>query len=274
MEAPLLSKLYVPAKSPLHALIVQLAPQSVYWTFEETTGGFVDKVRGLVLPRGTVVSGAGLIGDSLNFSNPSQTTAFVLNTNPPVLTLGSTSGISMWFWVKIRIDSAPSSPITGLGTGVFAVSNAAPNNFLTFSVSLATTATDISCNFGDGSGDGYMDYQLPYAPLLAGQWIFVCAVWDKAATSLILYLNGVAVATNSFAGPPVISHSFSGGSLSDGLFWPYLVGETTGFGATGLVSVDELGLCLNKALNADGVAALYNSGNGLSWPEVKPFLLS
>ena len=107
------------------------------------------------------------------------------------------------------------------------------------------------------------------------QWVFICVVWDRGAGTLILYRDGAAVPARPFAMPPVMSQPFSGGTFSDDPFWPLLYGYYDAIGgSTGSVSLDELGFCLNKALNADGVTALYNGGNGLTWPDVKPFLLS
>ena len=245
MEAPFTTKLRVPITSPLHQLVVRVKPNCAYWTFEEASGDFIDKIAGYIIPRSTLNTATGIITNGISMPGDSQTPG-----TGPAFWLPASHGVSLWGWFKMA-GGTPTDV-----AGAFYFTDNASLGFLLFPF-MASGAVWVGAQIQD-------DFiQLPTA-IAPGAWFLLCLVWDRTASTMTTWLNTTIVDQHAYTGA-----AFPDAAVLRNMFAFH---QNAPFG--GYVNADEMGLGLNSALTADQVTALYNSGSGLTWPAVKPFLLS
>jgi hypothetical protein len=103
----------------------------------------------------------------------------------------------------------------------------------------------------------FVDAITPNLSWTLGSWHMVAATYDKASQTTNVYIDGVLSAT--------IADPFVYPDLTNS-FWS--LGTANPVGTLASFVCDELGLCLNGALTAAQVTALWNGGAGVTWPTV------
>lgn len=227
------------------------AHMSFYWTMDE--GGVLDKVdstAGLVWPMlaGTTAA-PGLFSNGTLIDNKVRGLGL---TNSPsiVVTQASSDGISFWYWVKIVAYGS---------VGVFCdlnTSGAGNNELYTFIRSQDAVTTDIELFHWNNVDSA--DIFSPTLSWALGSWHMVAAAYDKVAKTLNLYVDGSLSATiaDPFVYPDLLTST-------------WFLNSPNPVGTVPNMVFDELGLCLNGALTATQVTALWNGGAGMTWPSVK-----
>lgn len=174
----------------------------------------------------------------------------------------SVRGKSEWsvgFWFK------PEQPTQTIINSVYAEWNESSYGASRFSVQLSNELKIFSqINFTDGQDVDLMRVERD-TPLVVGDWYYISVTVNLPSKEMLLYVNGELVASDSNAEAPNVSPS----SLphNDPQLMNWFTGETNpSSGGEPLYetagSLDEFAFW-GRALSADEVAALYNSGNGL-----------
>lgn len=119
-------------------------------------------------------------------------------------------------------------------------------------------------NFTDGQDADLMRVERD-TPLVVGDWYYISVTVNLPSKEMLLYVNGELVASDSNAEAPNVSPSSL--PYNDPQLMNWFTGETNpSSGGDPLYetagSLDEFAFW-GRAISADEVAALYNSGNGL-----------
>ncbi len=230
-----------------------------YWTFDEAVGNgpHLDKVHAMNLPgaAGAQVA-AGLYGNAWKFRAVVGNSGVLGSPVFPQLAQSTTTkGISYWFWYRLDVASTNASftaewkffffDTVLLQQMVMDIEISDSNNQA--QVSLFDTSANL---FTASTGNG------GFTPLV-GVWSMLCAVWDRAAATLTLYINGVSVVSVAANADLIALDS----AKMQGSFF-------SSFGVDGWIAdFDEMGICVNGAITQAQVTALYNGGLGVTWPQ-------
>jgi len=233
-----------------YTLTIAAATMSAYWAFEETSGNYIDNVANfgmqpLFLPPDTV---PGKINNATRISEaPGRNSQ--LQLGGPNWVKANALGLTIWGWIKYSVV-ALDNPTFNL---IMPVNAFGINNGFNFT---ASTVDNINVNW---LGQFLPSNQQVTANSgLIGQWNFFVITWDKAAQSLKIYINAVLQATlNGCTGP---ANDFTPG------FWDYSFGSPFLQGDNSLL--DEFGIIFGPGLSQGQVNALFNGGNGVTWPSV------
>lgn len=187
----------------------------------------------------------GKIGDAYEFDSG---TALLLSTEEseqfafdPALQSGGT----IFFWYKITGGSYSGEPafefrIDWPGAGGFVLAG----------------ATDGSLTLYDGNLDGTIATVTFPGPMDVTEWHFVCATFDNASGDVSLYIDDSPALTQAGT-EQLLQVASTTGRLQ-------LTQQNTDLN----VFVDELGVSTHGAYSADQVTALWNAGDGVTWPDV------
>lgn len=184
---------------------------------------------------------AGKLGNSATFNGSSSEILLPSGVSVKGLTAAS---LSMWF-------NKTSDPSAGQEKRLYYESTDA-TGFSRWSVRLNDAGTISIIARDNSSGNGFLATS---AALSNGVWYHLCATYDSVSDNLILYINGVAVATNTTS-----KGAFTNTDAADQI----TIGNVNNLDYfTGYI--DEVGIW-SRALTADEVSQLYNSGNGNQYP--------
>lgn len=231
---------------------------SFYWTMDESgTADKLDSTVGLAWPLiHGAAAGVGLFSNGTDCDTP-----IFINQHRGVGVFGSTDitinqavskGISAWFWVKpVLYGAVGISGIFNLDTS----DGAHTNRFrVLIGITDATTGS-LEVDHTNDTDDVFVD--TPNLTWTLGSWHMIAITYDKVAQTLNIYVDGTLSATtaDAFTYPDLTNSDMELSNTS-------AVGNGDDFIA------DEFGICLNGALTATQVTALYNGGAGMTWPTV------
>jgi hypothetical protein len=189
------------------------------------------------LTNGPVWTTSGKINNALTFNGATQYASV-----PDAASLDLASSWTVAGWVN------PSAlPTTGNRYKAVAKEDASVNANYAFGIDNAdycSSGLAWRANFGNSAGNNYGACY--YTTINTGTWYHLAGTWD--GTTMTLYLNGVAVATNVPGATPV---SDGGGELS--------IGADIGNGIYFPGTIDDVRV-YNRALTASEVWSLYNGG--------------
>lgn len=223
---------------------------SAYWPFEESSGDYFDKVAAYDIPRDKLLTVTGLIGAAAGMppiTNYSGVPALSGPTYNPV----TSTGFSVWFWYKYT-DVAHNATFVDItiGTGYYV------GNYLDVFVESRIPDDPFQIGiYGAGSPAELVINQT----LTPNVWHFIGAVWDN-----VNHLFKVYVDNN-----PVQTGSDTGMAVDAGIMKATI--QSTNQNSQ-VQEIDEFGMCITKSLTDAQMLALYNSGNGVTWPGVKSII--
>ncbi len=223
---------------------------SFYWTMDEAGAvNKVDSTVGLVWPLL-----AGTLGVPGLFSNGTEINDRIrgleITSSPSIVIDWSVStGISFWFWIKVVSY--------GIIPVLCTLEKTAPgfNNLDMVIHSYDGATTIVELDHYNDTDDA--DITTPNLSWTLGTWHMVVGTYDKVAQTINIYIDGALSAT--------LADAFVYPNLTNS-FWS--LGTANPIGTVPNFVVDELGLCLNGALTAAQVTALYNGGSGVTWPSI------
>lgn len=231
---------------------------SFFWTMDE--GGAANKLDSTVglswpLTAGTLAA-VGL------FSNGTGITPAVFGQHglallgTPDITINQTTstGISMWFWIKI-VTYGPDFVPLKLDT-----SDVMHTNRLFLNIGFTDALNGfMELDHTNDTDDVFVD--TPNLTWALGAWHMVAATYDKTAHTLNIYVDGALSATivDAFVYPDLTNSDFT---------FKY----TSAAVETAEYIIDEFGLSTKGALTAAQVTALYNGGAGVTWPNITPIV--
>lgn len=220
-----------------------------YWTFEELTIQYVDKVSGILLqPSDHLDTVTGKIGNGARLTEFNQfggtNTQQVSNAaNNLIYTPGTSKGINVFFWINYSEfgTDEPSALINSYGNGWKIEISTIDDTTLWLQLTLQSTPTVVTLT----------------SESLLNTWTFVAFTWDATTKVLKIYINGTLVSTTSSVNGPAGAFDFG------------QIQET--FGSTTHIQdnfiIDELGIAYSVgAYTQAQITALYNSGAGKTWP--------
>lgn len=232
---------------------------SFYWTMDEGgTADKVDSVAGLHWPLlFSAAAGAGLFGNGTDMPNP-----VIINQDPGLGTFANTNitidqatstGISVWFWIKKLSASL---------NGVFNMDTSDVLHTNRFRVAFGpldgTPASGVVVEHTNDTDD--VSASTADLSWIVGDWHMIAATYDKTSQTINVYIDGALAATamDAFTYPDLTSTDMKLVNVDFG-------GVTDGV-------VDELGLSTKGALSTAQVTSLYNSGVGVTWPNITPIV--
>lgn len=232
---------------------------SFYWTMDE--GGAANKLDSTVGLAWPLIHGA-LAGVGLFSNGTDCDNTVILNQHRGVGVFGSpditinqatSTGISMWFWIKVVAYGA-----IGSG-GVFNFDTDDPFHTNRFRVSFqfqnATTGS-AEVNHTNDTDDVFAD--TPNLSFALGTWHMIAITYNKTAQTINAYVDGVLSATtaDAFTYPDLTTADLE-------------LSNTVGPGMGSDFIVDEVGISTKGALTAAQVTALWNAGAGMTWPAIQ-----
>lgn len=217
-----------------------------YYKLDESSGNADDAVSTNDLTNANVTYGTGKINNGA--ISDSDTDRLYIADNA---SLSITRALSISTWVKF--DSVP----TSTNYAVLAGKYTGAGNQRSYQLYL----------YGDGnlyfdvSSNGSTASSTPYAwTPTTGVWYHVSATYTPS-TSVIIYINGTSVVTNTTSIPA---------SIYDSTAEFHLLGDNT---KGGRMTQDEVGIW-SRALSSTEVSELYNSGNGKTYPFASVYTLN
>lgn len=235
---------------------------SYYWTMDE--GGAVPKLDstvGLAWPlRAGTLAAPGLFSNGTEFSPAAFGGHGLALLGTPDITINqaTSTGVSMWFWMKILAYGG------AIGAGV--ILNLDTSDVLhTNRIKLTLGFTDalnglMELDHTNDTDDVFVD--TPNLTWNVGAWHMVAITYDKTIpASLNIYIDGALSATvlDPFTYPDLTNADF---------FFRNLIQAA---GDMDIV-VDEFGLSTKGALTPAQITSLYNSGTGKTWPNITPIV--
>ena len=217
-----------------------------YYEMDETGGDRAD-VSGTntLVDNGGVDFTAGIINNASSFAGDSLylSTGTYISSTGTVSRSGTFTAISVSAWVKTT-DSG-----VGLNVGNFAVT-ASPE-----CVRLITVGADAVFQIEETGGGG-VDHNASSSGVTVndGNWHHILGTWD--GTTQTVYVDGVAVGTNSYSGACVYKAQFQ-------------VGISNSADAPSTAAIDEVGVW-NVCLTGSNALQLYNSGAGQPFSAFTP----
>jgi hypothetical protein len=220
-----------------------------YWKLDNNGSGGVSLVdstpngRTLIAPAGTagLSLGNGIIGGDASFDGDGLT---YLSIDGSFLSPSGAqqSQYSVSLWVKTTND-------------IFIVNSITGNNWTGGTITLDVSDGQIFPSVWWGDENGGFDRFASGPDLRDGNWHHCAFTWD-AFGDLIAYVDGVETGRIAAAGnlANVDVNNLSFNSNADGTFFAGQLGQ-----------IDEVGIW-NRVLTSAEVTALYNIGNGLSYP--------
>lgn len=257
----------MPSCSKQFTLNVLAPGKRAYWTFNETTGNWLDSYSGIVLPRHPVgngvadwLSGSGKIGNGITQNTNSSTYTFQdpgvgpMNWNP-----GTSTGFSVWFWCRAKWASL-------LASSQLSVSFYPHVLFSLAQLDVDNATGNTKCRFllNGTLESGVIVVNQSSSPLADDDWVFVCGTLSTTTGVLSLYhnMNGIL---QSFSRPVPPNTPFTDWSAADSI--DVQIDGNLSSSQSGVV--DEVGVLLDKPITLAQVTGLYNSGSGVTWPAVK-----
>lgn len=236
---------------------------SFYWTMDE--GGAAAKLDSTVgLPWAlafTTVAAPGLFSNGTHCAPGAFEGEGLSLLGSMLMPLNGTTstGISSWYWFKVN---AFQTAVTFLQCYYSAYDSVGPQQ------SQLVYWWNCSDPVTGGFHIDHRDDTLPIVfingalpPVALGTWHMIAATIDTTAHTLNFYFDGVLLATVADTTP---LHTCDTADIE-------LRNAIQPFGNMDVV-VDECGLSLKGALSGPQVAALYNSGAGVTWPNITPIV--
>ena len=211
-----------------------------YWKLDEASGARADSAGANTLTDNNTVLGAtGKIGLGALFA--AATTEYLSSADNAALSMGDFDfTIGLWFNATTSLTQR-----TLIAKGDGNTSNATE-------YALYLTVGSLQFDVMNGSATG----SIASAALSLSTWYYALAWYDATANTVNLKINNVAVTPVSYGGGSYDStHPFNIGRWPVFNLWYY----------DGII--DEVGIWKRKLTDAEQTA-LYNSGNGRSWPFV------
>jgi hypothetical protein len=167
----------------------------------------------------------------------------------------SSPGLSMFGWFKINATSTSGDKYTvaAIEFGDFTA--------VRFDLIFDKSSNNFTLKLKDPSNNSTT--AVKNLALADDVWCFYCATFNNASKQLSLYINNAAVVQST--APLALTAAQVHG------FYQILQARTSSIPQNqlvGLLNVDEIGFSTGKVYSGAQVTALYNSGNGLTWPAV------
>jgi hypothetical protein len=211
-----------------------------YWKLDETSGNAADSVGSNTLTdNNTVGTAAGKVGTCRDFE--SSSTEFLSITDNADLSFGN-EDFTITGWINFE----------SLGVRWFPFGKVSGAGATEYYVDYDSSSTRVRFAVGNGSTVGTVSATNLGAPSTA-TWYFVVAWHDATANTVNIQVNN---------GTPN-SASFSDGCADLG--GGFSIGKGGDFGTYYDGLVDEVGIW-GRVLTSDERTALYNSGNGTTYP--------
>ncbi len=219
------------------------------WHFNESSGNAADSVGSMTLTNnGSIPYGAGLLGNCAIFSN-SGSNDYFNNSAAPFWTSATPGAYTINFWTQVTAPPPTNNANVWLNTDG------------------SSNPGSVRMLYQDNSGTPFLRFshffptnvgiQTDFTTTLStNTWYMITMVWT--GTSLILYLNGSSVATNSAVG---FAANDGGSSFTR------VGGQASTDSAPG--KLDEYGVW-TRALSGAEITQLYNGGAGLAYPYASP----
>lgn len=212
-----------------------------FWELEDTN--WTDAVSTNDLTgSGTPTTTTGKVGNCVALVAASSQYLTIADNAEVGLTDSDTFSVQAWVNFSTIVDGGIiASKVGGFGEGEWSITTnfVGSNQFRFTVIHDGTNARDLDAG--------------TFGALSTSTWYHVVATWD--GTDQKIYINGTA----DTATPAATTSNNGNGPFNIG------TGNDGGAGAFWSGSVDQVGLWKNRVLTADDVAALYNSGNGLSY---------
>lgn len=211
-----------------------------YWKLDESSGNATDSVSSNTLTNNnTVTYSAGKINNGANFVSASSKYLSIADN----ASLSITGNLSISAWVNFS-----STPSSGNYYAIVSKLNGSPN--YSYAFNLYNNAGTLSLYFQNSTNGTAVTQGLVAWTPTTSTWYHISAVYTAAAGSVSFYVNGVqqgstqtGLGTSIFDSTSLFAIGFyDGGNYFDG-------------------SIDEVGIW-SRALSADEVSQLYNSGIG------------
>lgn len=224
---------------------------AAYWPFEEVYGvnfnpaTWTDKVQSLIIGGFENDSFAsGFIGRGRRVTNWSA------NYENGLAYDASFNGFSTWFWMR-KVGAGDPQVQMDLSSSLFP---AAPSYFLYLTWYPLIPQLRVHLDTDSGSADIVVAVPGWSADWATEEWCFCCITYTQADGKLRFYdgINPVVVSAASCVMQ----------SVPDGRVRMFQIGGTSSAAA------DELGLSVKDVLTPAQVAAVYNAGAGITWPDV------
>lgn len=223
---------------------------AAYWAMDEASGTRADSTSaGLDLTEGdgSIGSRTGKQGNAGDFINTNGDWLYLRRTVSTICHWQTDASMSFWVFV----DQASQNRYIG---GCWATDNN------------RCWVMESNGNIGDGqitlqmSSNGIAQSTDEIVSDAVGRWTHICLVWDDTANEMTPWIDGVAGTALS---PPGTGMYLSNSDFLMGTYGYYNAG-IDGFGFPFDGAIDEWGVW-SRQLNSDEVAALYNSGDGISY---------
>lgn len=244
-----------------YTLTVNAAPSlSAYWTFEES--GFVDRVDKVKSIHMTDVTGngitntPGLFGNGMGFFETASANN-LFNTGPTTALAFSGSGFSYFFWMKVLLWDAVNYAFGPLVSTAGQFFNGA--NLWEMLAFLDSPSKHLKFQYDDASLN---NITLPDYVVTLGQWFFVHIFYDPVSSTWGYSINNGSPLTANLPCGSLFVCPLSAAFGFAGLRQVWTGGNTGTLAAV----VDELGIKLDRMLNASELGYLYNGGVGRTWP--------
>lgn len=242
---------------PFSITVKQPFRLGAYWPFEEVYGAnfnpafWTDKVQGILVTGFENDSFAsGFIGRGRRITN------WTVSYDTRLAYSGTDYGFSTWFWMRKVGAGEPFLQLTYQSY----LDPSSPSHFLYLTwlplmpqlrVHLDTYLNDLD----PGESADLTTAAPAWVPDWTSQdWVFCCITYTQADGKLRFY-DGVSPVIVSAASATM--HPVANGRI--GLFQS---------GGTSSAAADELGLSVKDVLTPAQVAAVYNAGAGITWPDV------
>lgn len=189
---------------------------------------------------------AGKIGRGIDGGTGSTARQFINTTKSPISYTETSAGMTMAVWVK------PNSSLNGTDCywGGVVPSNGSLQRYVDM---LYTSATNtVRVRYGDSSGNTFFNTTTNPS---SGTWFHFAFTYDGSTAKT--YINGSQTSTGSFTA--AAGYAAAGTSSS-------ILGSDGGIGSLPVNAVLDEYLFAPRGFSAAEVTALYNSGNGLSYP--------
>lgn len=225
----------------------------LYWSFDNVSGGnFIDNSVGASLVDVGVPTVSGFISNGVKFINTSSSLTSDLTT-PPKPARYAQLGVSHCFWARMEVK-AGTFP-TELVATVLDGDDAHQYEF-SFRPGLGGTIDNATLDLiKDPSllGPTVLTVVVPIV-WVVGQWNFFAFIYNQTTGKLNVSVNNGTPSTS--AG----SFTLPTGS------WNNIHPNTAPLNTFPTISMDEYLIHTGAALNSNQIAALFNCGNGMTWP--------